>query len=134
MVSLLWPSAIKPSSDKPLRALDSDLSKGLASPDAVISSEAGGFTLASFRPRSLWCAAGGDEIAAMVLWARGDAAEEQSRGFRPCPCRRPKRGRTRCRLAVFAREFTRLKRLGLLYLFSRITVRKLLKELSQATP
>jgi hypothetical protein len=48
MVSLLWPSAIKPSSDKPLRVLDGDLSKGLMSADAVIFAEAGGSSPASF--------------------------------------------------------------------------------------
>jgi hypothetical protein len=48
MVSLLWPSTIKLSSDKSLRVLDGDLSKGLMSPDAVIFSEAGDSGPASF--------------------------------------------------------------------------------------
>jgi len=71
------------------------------------------------------------------LWSYGpgDAAEEQSRDS-AC-ARAAARNAVElavAKLAVFARAFTRLKRLGLLYLFSRITIRKLLKELSQATP
>jgi hypothetical protein len=79
--------------------------------------------------------AGGDEIAAMVLWAWGMPRRNNLRdSARSRAAARKAVELAVASLAVFARAFTRLKRLGLLYLFSRITVRKLLKELSHATP